>query len=61
MSSYNHYHCETFSFVLSPQGFGPARNIVAFTGGDVMCCPEFYGEWGVIALPYPKLFKKTAS
>ena len=32
------------SIVLSPQGFGPARNIVAFTGGDVMCCPEFYGE-----------------
>ena len=30
--------------LLSPQGFGPARNIVAFTGGDVMCCPEFYGE-----------------
>ncbi len=32
------------SIVLSPQGFGPARNIVAFTGGDVACCPEFYGE-----------------
>ena len=32
------------SIVLSPQGFGPARNIVAFTGGDVVCCPEFYGE-----------------
>jgi pyruvate-formate lyase-activating enzyme len=30
--------------VLSPQGFGPARNIAAFTGGDVTCCPEFYGE-----------------
>jgi pyruvate-formate lyase-activating enzyme len=29
---------------LSPQGFGPARNIVAFTGGDLTCCPEFYGE-----------------
>ncbi|UCF90566.1 MAG: radical SAM protein [Desulfobacterales bacterium] len=28
---------------VSPQGFGPARNIVAFTGGDVTCCPEFYG------------------
>ena len=26
----------------SPQGFGPARNIVAFTGGDITCCPEFY-------------------
>jgi pyruvate-formate lyase-activating enzyme len=30
--------------LLSSQGFGPARNIVAFTGGDVTCCPEFYGE-----------------
>ena len=31
--------------VLSPQGFGPARNIAAFTGGDVMCKPEFYLEY----------------
>lgn len=30
--------------VLSPQGFGPARNIVAFTGGDVLCRPDFYIE-----------------
>jgi pyruvate-formate lyase-activating enzyme len=28
--------------VLSPQGWGPARNIVAFTGGDLTCCPDFY-------------------
>lgn len=28
--------------VLSPQGFGPARNIVAFTGGDLTCNPEYY-------------------
>ena len=28
--------------LLSPQGWGPARNIVAFTGGDLACCPEFY-------------------
>lgn len=28
--------------VLSPQGIGPARNIVAFTGGDLMCQPDFY-------------------
>ncbi|MBW2470310.1 MAG: radical SAM protein [Deltaproteobacteria bacterium] len=35
---------EPEQIVLSPQGFGPARNIVAFTGGDVTCCPEFYGE-----------------
>jgi len=32
------------TILLSPQGFGPARNIVAFTGGDVTCCPEFYEE-----------------
>jgi pyruvate-formate lyase-activating enzyme len=29
---------------LSPQGIGPARNIVAFTGGDILCKPEFYIE-----------------
>lgn len=34
------------SICLSPQGFGPARNTIAFTGGDLMCCPEFYGECG---------------
>jgi len=30
--------------VLGPQGFGPARNIVAFTGGDVACCADFYAR-----------------
>ena len=30
--------------VLSPQGFGPARNIIAFTGGDLTCRPEFYAQ-----------------
>lgn len=30
--------------VLSPQGWGPARNIVAFTGGDLTCQPEFYAQ-----------------
>jgi pyruvate-formate lyase-activating enzyme len=35
---------EREQIVVSPQGFGPARNIVAFTGGDVMCKPEFYVE-----------------
>ena len=29
---------------LSPQGWGPARNIVAFTGGDLTCQPEFYAQ-----------------
>ncbi len=28
--------------LLSPQGWGPARNIVAFTGGDLTCRPLFY-------------------
>lgn len=28
--------------VFSPQGFGPARNIMAFTGGDLTCCVDFY-------------------
>ncbi|MCK5194911.1 MAG: hypothetical protein KAQ71_13950, partial [Desulfobulbaceae bacterium] len=32
------------TIVLSPQGFGPVRNIAGFTGGDLTCCPEFYGE-----------------
>ncbi len=39
-------HCPNMiqkkDIVLSPQGWGPARNIVAFTGGDLTCSPEFY-------------------
>jgi len=27
---------------ISSQGFGPARNIVGFTGGDLSCRPDFY-------------------
>jgi len=30
--------------ILSPQGYGPARNIVAFTGGDLACRPEWYSR-----------------
>jgi pyruvate-formate lyase-activating enzyme len=30
--------------VLSPQGYGPARNITAFTGGDLVCKAEFYAQ-----------------
>jgi pyruvate-formate lyase-activating enzyme len=30
--------------VLGPQGFGPARNIVAFTGGDIACRADFYAQ-----------------
>jgi pyruvate formate lyase activating enzyme len=29
---------------LGPQGYGPARNIAAFTGGDIACCAEFYAQ-----------------
>jgi len=35
---------EPDQIVLSPQGFGPARNMVAFTGGDITCSPDFYVE-----------------
>lgn len=28
----------------SPQGYGPARNIVSFTGGDLYCQPAFYAK-----------------
>ncbi|MHA2244529.1 MAG: radical SAM protein [Candidatus Hodarchaeales archaeon] len=28
--------------VPSPQGLGPARNIIAFTGGDLTCNPHYY-------------------
>jgi pyruvate-formate lyase-activating enzyme len=30
--------------VFSPQGFGPARNIIAFTGGDLTCVPHYYAD-----------------
>jgi pyruvate-formate lyase-activating enzyme len=30
--------------VLSPQGVGPARNVVAFTGGDIACRADFYAQ-----------------
>jgi pyruvate-formate lyase-activating enzyme len=32
------------SILFSPQGLGPSRNIVAFTGGDLTCRPQFYAE-----------------
>lgn len=28
--------------IISPQGYGPARNIVSFTGGDLYCQPSYY-------------------
>ena len=35
---------EPGQITISPQGFGAARNIVAFTGGDLTCRPDFYGH-----------------
>ncbi|NVM02203.1 MAG: radical SAM protein, partial [Candidatus Helarchaeota archaeon] len=35
---------EPEKIVYGPQGWGPARNIVAFTGGDVTCQADFYVE-----------------
>jgi pyruvate-formate lyase-activating enzyme len=44
------------SIALSPQGFGPVRNIVAFTGGDLTCCPEFYGQCASLVKLHTKLW-----
>ena len=44
------------SILLSPQGFGPARNIVAFTGGDLTCCPLFYTECARLIKSHTKLW-----
>ncbi len=46
----------TESIALSPQGFGPVRNIVAFTGGDLTCCPEFYGQCATLVKMHTKLW-----
>lgn len=41
-------HCpgvlDEASIALSPQDFGPVRNVVAFTGGDLTCRPDFCAE-----------------
>lgn len=39
--------------LVSPQGYGPARNIVSFTGGDLYCRREYY-------VPLFKLLKREA-
>jgi pyruvate-formate lyase-activating enzyme len=44
------------SILFSPQGFGPSRNIVAFTGGDATCCPEFYAECSRLIKAQTKLW-----
>jgi pyruvate-formate lyase-activating enzyme len=40
----------------SPQGFGPARNIVAFTGGDLTCCPDFYVQCAALIKAHTRLW-----
>ena len=42
--------------LFSPQGFGPARNIVAFTGGDLTCCPEFYAQCAALIKAHTRLW-----
>jgi pyruvate-formate lyase-activating enzyme len=42
--------------VLSPQGFGPARNIAAFTGGDITCCPDFFAKCARLIKKQTKLW-----
>lgn len=42
-TSYHAYEAEGES-IYSPQGFEPARNIVGFTGGDLLCRPDFYAQ-----------------
>lgn len=44
------------AITLSPQGFGPVRNIAAFTGGDLVCCPEFYGEFAQLIHTHTSLW-----
>ncbi len=44
------------NITLSPQGFGPARNILAFTGGDITCCPEFYCECAQLIKKHTELW-----
>lgn len=43
--------------LLSPQGFGPARNIIAFTGGDLACQPDWYCRVAEkVKLAHPELW-----
>ena len=44
------------AILFSPQGFGPARNVVAFTGGDLTCCPKFYEECARLIKAQTKLW-----
>lgn len=41
---------------LSAQGFGPARNIIAFTGGDLTCRPHYYAECARLLKEHTRLW-----
>lgn len=41
---------------LSPQGFGPVRNIVGFTGGDLTCQVDFYLHCAELIKEHTKLW-----
>jgi pyruvate-formate lyase-activating enzyme len=47
---------ESWAITLSPQGFGPVRNIVGFTGGDLTCQPEFYAQCSELIKARTKLW-----
>lgn len=47
---------EPDSITLSPQGFGPVRNIIGFTGGDLTCCPDFYRKCAQLIKQYTRLW-----
>ncbi|MEM1678267.1 MAG: radical SAM protein [Ignisphaera sp.] len=43
--------------LLSRQGWGPARNIVSFTGGDLYCQPSFYTKtFGLVKREAPDMW-----
>ncbi|MFC1850799.1 radical SAM protein [candidate division CSSED10-310 bacterium] len=46
---------EAKAILYSPQGLGPARNIVAFTGGDLTCRPDFYCACSYLIKKHTKL------
>jgi pyruvate-formate lyase-activating enzyme len=47
---------DSCAITLSPQGFGPVRNIVGFTGGDLTCRPEFYARCSELIKAQTKLW-----
>ncbi len=47
---------EPASIALSPQGFGPVRNIVGFTGGDLTCQPQFYARCSELIKAHTRLW-----